>query len=297
MKLLTFQTEDGLRLGVKTDQGVIDVNGAAPAEIPATIDALFENGAASLVSLRNFIADLRDSDALGQNPFWLLNEQDLTFGPCVPTPQKIICVGKNYALHAEETGSTAPQNPILFSKFNNALAAHQEPVPLPPISEQYDYEAELAVVIGETVRDVSEEVALDYVFGYCCACDFSCRDLQKLTSQWLLGKSLDKFLPLGPYLVTSDEVPAPQNLNITCHVNGEQRQNANTQHMIFSIPFLISYISRHFTLRPGDVIVTGTPEGVALGMTPPPWLKAGDTVVVQVEGLGRLENRMVAYDQ
>jgi 2-keto-4-pentenoate hydratase/2-oxohepta-3-ene-1,7-dioic acid hydratase in catechol pathway len=200
----------------------------------------------------------------------------------------------NYRRHAQETGAPIPDTPILFSKFNNALAGTCEPVPLPRVATQYDYEVELGVVIGRRAASVKVEDALDYVLGYCTANDLSARDLQMRTSQWLLGKTLDRFCPVGPYLVTRDEVPEPQALNLRTWVNGELRQNSNTGDMIFSVAEIVSYTSQYMTLDAGDLIITGTPEGVILGMPEPrPWLKPGDEVTVEVEGLGKLVTPLV----
>jgi 2-keto-4-pentenoate hydratase/2-oxohepta-3-ene-1,7-dioic acid hydratase in catechol pathway len=201
-------------------------------------------------------------------------------------------VGLNYRRHAEETNAPVPTTPVLFSKFSNTIAAPNEPVPLPANAQQYDWEAELAVVIGRTARNVAEADALQYVFGYTNGDDISARELQTRTSQWLLGKTLDKFFPVGPYLVTADEVGDPQSLRVTCTVNGTLVQDSNTADMIFSVAHVISYISQYFTLQPGDLITTGTPEGVAMGRADKPWLKPGDEVVVEIEKLGRLRNVM-----
>ncbi|RLT42748.1 MAG: FAA hydrolase family protein [Chloroflexi bacterium] len=211
----------------------------------------------------------------------------------LPHPGKILCVGLNYRRHAAESGMAAPLTPVLFSKFNNSIAAPDERVPLPANAEQYDYEAELAVVIGKRARNVSKRDALAHVFGYCNSNDLSARDLQMRTSQWLLGKTPDKFLPLGPCIVSADEVPNPQKLRIRCWVNGQQRQDSNTADMIFSIAHIISYASQYFTLEPGDVISTGTPEGVIFGMQQKQWLRPGDSVAVEVGDFGRLTNLMV----
>jgi 2-keto-4-pentenoate hydratase/2-oxohepta-3-ene-1,7-dioic acid hydratase in catechol pathway len=187
-----------------------------------------------------------------------------------------------------------PETPVLFSKFLNTIAAYGDSVSLPPVATQYDYEVELGVVIGKPARNVSEDDALDYVLGYVTSNDISVRDLQSRTSQWLLGKTLDNFLPVGPYLVTADEAGDPQLLDIKTWVNGDIRQNSNTGDMIFTVAQIVSYISRYFTLEPGDLIVTGTPEGVAMGREDKPWLKPGDEVVVEVGKLGALKNVMVA---
>ena len=287
MRLLTFHRNNILQLGIHTEAGVIDVAQASDGHegIPVTMDEVIRGGAEAMKALRS----LAEQPA----PNWLLNEHDLQPGPCVGTPEKLICIGLNYKRHARETGMAVPDSPVLFSKFNNTLAATGEPIPLPGNAVQYDYEVELGVMIGREARYVSVEDALKYVFGYFTANDMSVRDLQFRTSQWLLGKTLDKFFPTAPYLVTADEVSDPQNLGLYCWVNGELRQNSNTSDMIFSVAESISYISQYMTLKPGDVISTGTPEGVVMGMKEKNWLKPGDEVVVEVEGLGKCANRMV----
>lgn len=288
MQLLTYKTPTGLALGVKTPDGVLDVSAAqaalGPADLAITPDAVIAGGTAAV----SRVADLVKRGT--GRPELFRRESELALGPCVPAPGKLICVGLNYRRHAHESGMKVPDSPVLFSKFNNALAAPGAAIPLPSVSREVDYEAELAVVIGRLAKDVKPEEALDYVLGYCNANDVSARDLQMRTSQWLLGKSLDKFLPLGPYLVTAEEVGDPQQLTIRLWLNGELRQNSNTADMVFDVPYLVSYISRHMTLEPGDVIATGTPEGVILGMKEKVWLKPGDEMVVEVAKLGRLTN-------
>jgi 2-keto-4-pentenoate hydratase/2-oxohepta-3-ene-1,7-dioic acid hydratase in catechol pathway len=191
-----------------------------------------------------------------------------------------------------------PPVPVMFSKFQNAIAAPGELLPLPAHAEKFDYEAELAVVIGRRARCVPEDRALEYVLGYCNANDVSERALQGKTSQWLLGKSLDKFLPVGPYLLTADEAGDPQNWPVRCWLNGELRQNSNTSDMIFPVAHVISFISQYMTLEPGDLISTGTPEGVILGMPQPrTWMRPGDTMTVEVGPLGKLTNRLVSEDE
>ena len=287
MKLLTFHRNDILQLGICTEAGVIDVAQASEGRdgIPVTMDAVIRGGQEAMKALQGLAEQPAGS--------WLLDEQDLQPGPCVGTPEKLICIGLNYKRHAQETGMPIPEVPVLFSKFNNTLAETGEPIPLPDNALQYDYEVELGVVIGKEARYVSGEEALDYVFGYFTVNDMSVRDLQFRTSQWLLGKTPDKFFPTAPYLVTADEVGNPQNLGLSCWVNGELRQHSNTVDMIFSVAECISYISQYMTLKPGDVISTGTPEGVVMGMTEKNWLKPGDEVVVEVERLGKCTNRMV----
>jgi 2-keto-4-pentenoate hydratase/2-oxohepta-3-ene-1,7-dioic acid hydratase in catechol pathway len=289
MKLLTFLKDGHYALGIRTDRGVLDVEsavGQGRRRAPTRLHEAIEGGPQAVSALQAIAEQAEDG--------WL-KEADLTLGPCVPHPGKIVCVGLNYRKHAEETNAPIPEYPILFSKFNNALAGHGEDIPLPAVSEKVDYEAELAIVMGKTAKNVGKEQALDYVFGYCNANDLSARDLQMRTPQWLLGKTCDKFLPLGPYLVTADEVGNPNGLGIRCTVNGEVRQNSNTSDMIFHCGELVSYISRHMTLEPGDMILTGTPEGVVLGYPPEKqvYLQEGDVVTVEIEKLGALTNRMV----
>lgn len=287
MKLLTFHRKDVLQLGIRTEAGVIDVAQASREYpgIPLTMDAAIRGGAPAMKALQSLIEQ--------PSANWLLNENELQHGPCVGSPEKLICIGLNYRRHAQETGMPIPEVPVLFSKFNNTLAETGEPIPLPDNAVQYDYEVELGVVIGKEAHYVRVDKALDCVFGYFTVNDMSVRDLQFRTSQWLLGKTPDKFFPTAPYLVTADEVRDPQNLRLFCWVNGELRQNSSTADMIFSVAECISYISQYMTLKPGDVISTGTPEGVVMGMQEKNWLKPGDEVVVEVEGLGKCTNQMV----
>lgn len=216
--------------------------------------------------------------------------------PVMEHPEKILCVGLNYRSHVAETRSSVSEMPVLFGKFPNTLAAEGDPIPLPGESQQIDYEAELVIVIGKTCHNVSEADALDMVLGYTCGNDVSARDLQHRSSQWLIGKSLDGFGPVGPVLTTADEVGDPQALAIELMRNGEVCQSARTDQMIFSCAQVVAYASTLFTLQPGDLIFTGTPEGVVLGKPPAErrWIKAGDTVTVTIEKLGSLTNTFTA---
>lgn len=294
MKLLQFHGGDGLALGVKTDAGILDVAAAAEAlgiDAPTSLIEVIELGQPAVDAVQAVV----DAAAAAPNAAeWTLDEMGIRYGPAVADPGKIICVGLNYRRHAAETGMPVPEVPVLFSKFDNTIAAYGDSVSLPPVATQYDYEVELGFVIGKPARNVSTDEALDYVFGYCTTNDISVRDLQTRTSQWLLGKTMDNFLPVGPYLVTADEVGDPQQLTIKTWVNGDIRQDSHTGDMIFTVAEIISYISRYFTLEPGDIVVTGTPEGVAMGREDKPWLKPGDEVVVEVEKLGALKNVMIA---
>ncbi|RKP45419.1 FAA hydrolase family protein [Cohnella endophytica] len=297
MKLLSMAKQKRWSLGIASDKGVLDVEAAAGVLCPDTYVPLstmetVRGGAEALGRLERLLLLALESK---DDRIWL-KEEDVEWGTCVTEPNKIICIGLNYRKHAEETNSPIPPFPILFNKFNNAITSHDSEVAIPMTTAKLDYEAELAVVIGKRAKYVPVDRALEFVFGYCAANDLSARDLQMRTSQWLAGKSGDRFLPIGPYLVTADEVGDPQALNIRSYVNGEERQNSNTGDMIFGVAELISDISSIFTLEPGDIILTGTPEGVVMGYPPEKqiYLQPGDLVTVTIDKLGSLRNRMVA---
>ena len=290
MTFCTLAGRDGMTLGVRTGKGILDVAKAAAlfrVKAPTTIHQVMEGAdCAPLVKL----VEKATSDARGKSV--LVSEARAKFGPAVPNPEKIICVGLNYRQHAAETGSAIPPVPLLFNKFNNALTGHRSTVKLPSkVDRQFDYEVELVIVIGKTARDVSEADALKYVFGYANGNDLSARTLQKATSQFMLGKIPDGFAPLGPWVVSADQIKDPNNLAIQTWVNGKIRQDLNTSDMIYDCKTIISYCSRHMTLKPGDIIYTGTPQGVILGYPKDKqkWLKAGDRVTTVVEQLGELE--------
>jgi 2-keto-4-pentenoate hydratase/2-oxohepta-3-ene-1,7-dioic acid hydratase in catechol pathway len=216
--------------------------------------------------------------------------------PPVPPPEKVICIGLNYLDHAIETGAKPPTEPIVFSKFNTALIGDGDAIVLPSLSQEVDYEAELVVVIGRTTRHVAVKDALKCVAGYTCGHDVSARDWQKGRpgGQWLLGKSFDTFGPIGPWLVTTDELPDPSNLRVRMHLSGEVVQDSTTRQLIFDIPQLISHLSKIMTLKAGDLIFTGTPPGVGMAKTPPRFLRHGDVCTVEIEGIGPLTNPCVA---
>lgn len=216
--------------------------------------------------------------------------RSVTLSAPIPRPGKILCIGLNYCDHAREAGLALPETPIVFAKFANSVVGDGAPICVADGVEEVDYEAELGVVIGAEARAVPVDRALDYVAGYVCVNDVSSRHLQFATSQWFMGKSLDSFLPMGPWLRTADEVSDPQSLTVTCHVNGELRQRASTAEMIFRVDELITHLSRVITLEPGDVIATGTPSGVGMASKPPRYLGRGDEVTVEISGLGKLRN-------
>ncbi len=290
LTLLSLRRNGGCRLGVKTASGILDVPEAAERlgmPGPADMDDLLQNEDG--VRLQALVKAALESPAA--RPAFV-EEAGIEYGPVVTRPEKILCVGLNFRQHAAEVGKPAPPYPVMFGKFNNSLNHHKGVIKLPSgAASKFDYEAELVIVMGRAARDVSEADALSYVAGYCTGNDFSARDAQMLPGgQWLLGKTSDQFAPLGPYLVTADQVN-PDNLRIECRVNGETRQNSSTSDFIFTPRQVISYVSRFMTLKPGDIIFTGTPQGVILGLPAErqAWLKAGDRISCSVEKLGELE--------
>ena len=290
MKILTFyDSNHTLRLGIQQGDMIIDVAEAAKAvgveDAPQTPSDFYRLGFEALPPLQQLLEKLETGEAPAA-----LDAGQVKLGPAVPNPGKIICVGLNYRRHAEEAGMAIPTEPVLFSKFNNAIAAPGAAVELPSIANEYDYEAELAFVIGRRGKQIPVSDALSYVLGYCNANDVSARDLQMRSGQWLIGKTLDGFLPVGPWLITADEIADPQNLTIRCWRNGKLVQDSSTGDMIFTVAEIIAYSSQLMTLEPGDLIITGTPEGVILGAEEKNWLQDGEETVVEVEHLGWLRN-------
>lgn len=290
MRYVTFWQDEQRYIGVSTQDGVVNVTEAAAKlglRFPESMEQLIASGAEG----RQLVQQVLDAAVREGGP--LLDETNLRFAPVVAKPEKIVCVGLNYRRHAHEAGMEVPEVPVYFPKYGNSLAGHGEDVVLPASAVENDYEVELAVVIGSPAKNVAVEDALDVVFGYAVANDLSARDLQMRTGQWMYGKAIDGFLPIGPWLVTADEVGDPQKLDLTCYVNGELRQSSNTADMVFSVAEIISDLSHIMTLKPGDIVITGTPEGVAMGLPSKPWLEHGDEVVCAIEKLGVLTNRMV----
>ena len=277
MKLVQFWFAGLPALGIQTEQGIVDV--AAEGA---------RRGIYAPTDMKEAIAmgvELLEDLAVDAQCF-----TDAPLAPVVTGTDRIFCIGLNYRQHAKECNLPLPPAPVLFNKFGNALAAHGDCVKLEPDYKEYDYEAELVAVMGKPARNVSPEEALDYVFGYTCGNDLSCRDLQFARgNQWVLSKTFDGFAPIGPCLVPAGELD-PQNLAISSVVNGEVRQNSNTSDMIFTVAQIISDLSRHFTLQPGDLIFTGTPQGVMHGYPADRknWLKPGDKVDIVIEKIGTL---------
>ncbi len=280
MKICNIVTDRETYLGVVTDNGivVVDAWNSTDAYVRDPSPAKYETLAHAVSGAQGI--------PFGSTP---------PIGPALLKPGKVICIGLNYRRHAEETGADIPTTPVVFSKFSDSVAASGAVISIPKTTRQLDYEAELAIVIGREAQNVSEEESLEYIFGYCNANDISARDLQFVTSQWLLGKTGSGFAPIGPYIKTADQVPNPNNLAIRMYRNGELVQNSNTADMIFSCREIIAYLSRHMVLRAGDIILTGTPEGVIMGQDPAErkWLASGDHLMVEIEGLGQLTNSLI----
>ena len=285
MKLVQFWKDGVPALGLQTEGGVVDVQAEGARRgraVPGDMGAAIAAGAEGLALLAELARDARCFT-------------DAPLAPVVTAPPRILCIGLNYRQHAKECGLPLPPAPVPFCKFSNALAAHGDAVKLMPDYKEYDYEAELVVVMGRPARDVSVDEALDYVYGYTCGDDLSTRDLQFARGgQWLLSKTFDGFAPIGPCLVPAGELD-PTALDISSQVNGQTRQSSNTGDMIFSLAQIIADLSRHFTLLPGDLIFTGTPQGVMQGYPADQKdrLKPGDRVSVTIQGIGTLENTFV----
>jgi 2-keto-4-pentenoate hydratase/2-oxohepta-3-ene-1,7-dioic acid hydratase in catechol pathway len=297
MKLLRYgppgQEQPGLLDAsgkLRSLSGVID-DVAGPALSAASIQKLrgIDPGSLPLVAGPTVAASLRDANSsLGET------RPTVRLGPCVGRVGKMMCIGLNYSEHAAETGAAIPKEPILFMKATSAIVGPNDDIRIPRGSSQTDWEVELGVVIGDTAKYVSEADALNYVAGYCVVNDVSEREFQKdRGGQWTKGKSCDTFGPLGPWLVTKDEVADPQNLKLWLEVDGARRQDGTTGTMIFGVKTLVSYLSQFFTLHPGDIISTGTPSGVGMGMKPPTYLRPGQTVRLGVEGLGEQQQRVM----
>ncbi|AWI06046.1 fumarylacetoacetate hydrolase family protein [Clostridium drakei] len=284
MKLVNFKVGEKIRLGIKTEDGIIDaVKAAEDYSLKSynTIEEVIDGGEKALLKLNELM----------EKGVETIPEDEIIYAPPVIKPEKILCIASNYITHSQKSNADDKALPVIFSKFNNALAAHNQIIPLPKCGEKFDYEAELVIVIGKEAKNVSKEDALSCVFGYTAGNDLAARDLQRKTHQWLIGKTCDNFAPIGPCLVTADEIDA-SNLEIQCKVNGELRQYGNTRDMIFDCAEMVSYISNYMTLKPGDIIFTGTPSG-AISTYPEDkqeWLKSGDEIIVSIEKIGDIIN-------
>jgi acylpyruvate hydrolase len=312
MKLVTFAHRGAQRVGLLEAERVIDVNRAyaallgqrgdlraeamADALVPIDMIDILESGEQALAAIREAAMYVREGTSSGEQPGGLkrdglmLTFSEVTLKAPVPRPGKLILLGLNYRDHAEETGQKIPEVPTLFAKYHNSVVGPGAAILIPRATEQIDYEAEFAFVIGRRGHDIPREHALDYVAGYTIINDVSARDYQFATSQWMVGKTFDTHCPMGPALVLKDEIPDPHNLDISLSIAGEVLQKSNTNQLIFKIPETVEYLSQVMTLEPGDVISTGTPAGVGFTRKPPRWLRPGETVRVEITGLGVLEN-------
>ena len=279
MRLVTLVSGSGYALGVVQDGRVLDLPDLG--RWPRTMRELAGAGPDALAAIAAWA-----QGTSGGRPL-----EGVRLGPAIPNPGKIVAIGLNYADHAAEGNVPVPTAPLIFAKFPTTIVGPDDVVTWDRgLTDRVDYEAELGVVIGARARNVTEEAALDHVFGYTCVNDVSARDLQFGDGQWIRGKSLDTFCPVGPWIVTADEIPDPQVLPIACLVNGEALQDSTTANMFFGVRTLISYCSRAFTLEPGDLIATGTPAGVGVYKKPPRLLRDGDEMVIRIGGIGELRN-------
>ena len=285
MRLATLQTAGGSRAVARRGDVYVDLSATDP-QIPNSIRQILEGGGPLLAAAR------KASERANAVTFPVKGAR---YAAPVTDPRKIVCLGLNYRDHAAESGAQIPKEPILFSKYPTALTGHGEPIVLPRVSTEVDFEAELVIVIGKRGRHIAESAALDHVAGYAVGHDVSARDwqLKKDGKQWMVGKTFDTFAPVGPELVTADEGIDPHNLPIRLRLNGQTMQDSNTKQMIFGVGATLAYLSQVFTLEPGDLIFTGTPPGVGFARKPPVFLKGGDIAEVEIEGLGVLRNPVV----
>jgi acylpyruvate hydrolase len=312
MQLITFGYRGAQRVGLLAQERVIDVNRAyaallaqrgdpravplADALVPADMIGILEAGERALAAIREAEGYVREGLASGEQAEGLRRDgvvfthSEVALKAPIPRPGKLILLGLNYRDHAEETGQKIPEVPTLFAKYSNSVIGPGATILIPRATEQIDYEAEFAFVIGRSGHHIPRERALDYVAGYTIINDVSARDYQFVTSQWTVGKTFDTHCPMGPALVLKDEIPDPHTLDLSLSIAGEVLQRSNTRQLIFKIPDTVEYLSQVMTLDPGDVISTGTPAGVGFTRKPPRWLRPGETVRVEIAGLGVLEN-------
>ena len=298
MRLVRYRSKEKAveKIGLEINNNLLDVHRLAShlnTSLPETMEDFLNHSSDGLTQIQNTLTKANELNITIKD--YLVLEADITYLPLVKTPEKILCVGMNYIEHIKATGGDVPTTPVFFSKFSNALAAHHQEIPLPSYAEQVDYEAELVIVIGKRVSNVPENKAGDAILGYTIGNDLSDRAFQFDSSQWLIGKSLDHFAPVGPALVTKDEIDDVQNLTIQTKRNGKIVQQSSTKDMLFSVNKLVSQASRYMTLKPGDLIFTGTPRGVILEQPEPSrnWLKARESIAITIQSLGTLTNTFV----
>lgn len=309
MKLITFTQNGTSRIGAIHNDSIIDLHAAyeeclksegkirfkeiADAFVPADMTGFLQGGKESLDFAQKAIEYAVDHpNGTGQKLVYASDEVKVE-AP-VPAPGKMICVGHNYREHILEMKRELPAHPVVFAKFANTVIGPQDDIPFFPISEQLDYEAEFAFVVGKRARNISQEDALDYVAGYTIVNDVTYRDIQRRTLQWLQGKSVEGSAPMGPWLITTEELQDPSGLELVLTVNGEERQRSNTANLVFSVQYLVEFLSNLMTLEPGDVVLTGTPGGVGVAREPQVFLKDGDVVKIEIDNVGILENQVKA---
>jgi 2-keto-4-pentenoate hydratase/2-oxohepta-3-ene-1,7-dioic acid hydratase in catechol pathway len=304
MKLISFYRNARIVAGAAIGGFAVELQRAArltgSGALPPTIRAILEGGPPAMARARKTVrrAEARLRAAArgrARRPVWAWPLDDVELAPPIPDPEKIICVGQNYRDHCREQGVEPPERPIIFAKFATTLAGPTSPIRLPPenVTSKVDYEIELAFVIGREAKRVPRARAMDCVAGYMVLNDVTARDAQFADGQWVRGKSFDTFAPCGPWLLTADEAPDPNDLRLWLELNGQRMQDSSTRNLIFRIPDLIEYITRAITLRPGDIVSTGTPPGVGIFRKPPALLKPGDVVEGRIEGIGAIRNRCV----
>ncbi|MFD0944577.1 fumarylacetoacetate hydrolase family protein [Savagea faecisuis] len=310
MKLITFETNGYRAIGAVLEENIIvDLHESykaylqsqnkyryeeiANAFVPSNMEAFLQGGEEAMEEAKKAIAFAEHQEDATTRKLIYARDAVKFLSP-VNNPEKIICVGHNYREHILEMGREIPEFPVVFAKFANTIIGPEDDIPFYPISEQLDYEAEFVFIVGKEAKNVKEEDALDYVAGYSIANDVTYRDIQRRTLEWLQGKSVDGSAPIGPWMVTSDELTDPSGLGVTLKVNGEVRQQTNTENLVFTVQKLVAFLSNLMTLKPGDVVLTGTPGGVGVAMDPPQFLKDGDVVTIEIDKVGVLENRVKA---
>jgi 2-keto-4-pentenoate hydratase/2-oxohepta-3-ene-1,7-dioic acid hydratase in catechol pathway len=282
MRFVTFETSGQARPGIVSGDSVIDLTSAGFS----TLLDLIRHSPVGSSQIEKLLANPPKGSKFDLKDVRLLAP--------IQRPNKLICVGLNYLDHAKETGQEVPKVPTIFNKFATSVIGPGDDIVLPKVSKAPDYEAELAFVVGKGGRHIAKENWADHVFGYTIINDVSARDYQKATSQWLMGKTFDTFAPMGPWIVTADEIKDPHALDIKLEINGEVLQDSNTKELIFKIPELIAFLSSVFTLEPGDIVSTGTPSGVGFTRNPPRFLRAGENVAITIQQIGTLSNPIVA---
>jgi 2-keto-4-pentenoate hydratase/2-oxohepta-3-ene-1,7-dioic acid hydratase in catechol pathway len=286
MKVAAFSINSKRHIGIVQDGQIISLTLLGEEQFPLCLKTFIERSEELLPLAESLV-----NHSINEDAYFAISEVEIL--PPIPTPEKIICVGLNYIDHCKETGLEPPSSPVIFSKYANAIVGHNAEVKIPINSSEVDFEAELAVVIGKEAKCVSEKDANDFVFGYTIMNDISARDLQFTDGQWSRGKTADTFAPTGPVIITKDEIGDPHNLSIILELNGEVMQDSSTSNLIFNVPQIISFLSQSMTLKPGDLIATGTPPGVGMGRDPKVWLKNGDQMNITIEKIGTLSNIVI----